>query len=65
MVALVDADYKFLYVDVGACGRANNGGVWDKCTLKTAVENSSLNILGAQNLPMSVKLCPNVKKIYI
>ncbi|XP_045116824.1 uncharacterized protein LOC123507728 [Portunus trituberculatus] len=28
MMALVDADYKFMYVDVGASGRASDAGVW-------------------------------------
>lgn len=60
MMALVDADYKFLYVDVGACGRASDGGVWDKCTLKTALENDSVNVPGVQNLPFSGRHCPYV-----
>lgn len=38
LLALVDADYKFIYVDVGACGRAIDGDVWDRCSLKKALE---------------------------
>lgn len=60
MVALVDADCKFLYVDVGACGRASDGGVWDRCTLKQAVEGDLLNIPQRQNIPFSEKQCPYV-----
>lgn len=29
MLALVDAEYKFMYVDVGAQGRASDASVWD------------------------------------
>lgn len=39
MLALVDADYKFLYVDVGAPGRSGDAGVYAQCTLKRALEN--------------------------
>ena len=34
MLALVDADYKFLYVDVGAQGKTNDASVWDQCNLR-------------------------------
>ena len=30
LLALVDADYKFLYVNVGCQGRISNGGVFKK-----------------------------------
>ena len=33
MMALVDASYKFMYVDVGARGRASDAGVWERCGL--------------------------------
>lgn len=60
MMALVDADCKFLYVDVGAHGRASDGGVWDNCTLKAAIEDKSLNIPASKNLPFSGRQCPYV-----
>ncbi|XP_031560192.1 uncharacterized protein LOC116296307 [Actinia tenebrosa] len=34
MLALVDANYKFLYVNVGAPGRAGDAGVFSECSLK-------------------------------
>ncbi|KAG0727931.1 putative nuclease HARBI1 [Chionoecetes opilio] len=40
MMALVDANCNFMYVDVGASGRASDSGVWDRCGLKDALEKS-------------------------
>ena len=39
MLALVDANYKFLYVDVGAPGRAGDAGVYSQSSLKDAITN--------------------------
>lgn len=33
MLALVDANYKVMYVDVGAQGQASGACIWDKCCL--------------------------------
>ncbi|XP_045111040.1 uncharacterized protein LOC123504521 [Portunus trituberculatus] len=62
LLAMVDADYKFIYVDVGACGRASDGGVWDRCSLKRALEgqNNVLHIPQCNTLPFSDKQCPFV-----
>lgn len=60
LMALVDANCKFLYVDVGACGRASDGGVWDRCTLKQAVESDLLNVPQPENIPFTNKKCPYV-----
>ncbi|XP_045129971.1 uncharacterized protein LOC123515455 [Portunus trituberculatus] len=60
LLAVVDADYKFIYVDVGACGRASDGGVWDRCSLKRALEaqDNVLHIPQCNTLPFSDKQCP-------
>nr|XP_027221791.1 uncharacterized protein LOC113813923 [Penaeus vannamei] len=60
MMALVDANYKFMYVDVGASGRASDSGVWDRCTLKESIEANILNIPPSSTLPVSNKQCPCV-----
>ena len=44
LMALVDADYKFIYIDVGCNGRVNDGGVFKNSTLYSALENETLNI---------------------
>ncbi|XP_028410490.1 putative nuclease HARBI1 [Dendronephthya gigantea] len=44
LLALVDANYKFIYVDVGAAGRAGDAGVFGDSALKEALISNSLNI---------------------
>ena len=44
LLALVDADYKFIYVDIGTNGRVSDGGVFKQSTLGKALENSELSI---------------------
>ena len=43
LLAVVDANYKFLYVDVGCNGRVSDGGVFRNSSLSTALEGNSLN----------------------
>lgn len=43
-MAVVDANANFLYIDVGANGRISDGGVWERCSLKSAIENATLNL---------------------
>jgi hypothetical protein len=51
LLALVDADYKFLYVDVGTNGRANDSGILTRSTLIETIENGELNLPPSQPLP--------------
>lgn len=44
MLALVDANYNFLYVDVGCQGRISDGGVFRNCELYKSLENNDLNL---------------------
>ncbi|KAG0720457.1 Protein ALP1-like [Chionoecetes opilio] len=60
MMALVDADCNFMYVDVGASGRASDSGVWDRCGLKDALEKARLNIPPVASLPFSNRQCAYV-----
>ena len=46
LMALVDAQYRFLYVDVGANGRQCDGSVFANCSLSHALENNTLNVPG-------------------
>ncbi|CAH2003155.1 unnamed protein product [Acanthoscelides obtectus] len=51
LMALVDAKYKFLYVDVGCNGRISDGGVYANCSLSRALANNMLNMPKPRPLP--------------
>lgn len=44
LMAVVNGNYKFLYVDVGAEGRSADGGTWGNCDFKKAIDAARLNI---------------------
>lgn len=54
LLALVDADYNFLYADIGTNGRASDGGVWSKGKFKDGIENGEIGILPSTNFPNSI-----------
>ena len=45
LLAVVDANYKFIYIDVGCNGRISDVGVFKNCLLFNAMENNTLQIL--------------------
>ena len=49
-LALVDANYKFLYVDVGASGRAGDAGMFAASSLKGSLDNNTLNLPHAETI---------------
>lgn len=61
LFALADANYKFLYVDVGTNGRVGNSGVYAKSKLRECLMNRALlNIPDAKQLPNSNITIPYV-----
>ena len=44
LLALVDANYCFTYIDVGAQGRASDGGIFQESALYDGLEHSQLNM---------------------
>ncbi|XP_042892735.1 protein ALP1-like [Penaeus japonicus] len=60
MLALVDANYNFLYVDIGAKGRACDAGVWDNCTLRECIDRQQLQIPPSEKLPYTDTKAPYV-----
>ena len=59
-MGLVDANYKFLYIDVGCNGRISDGGVFRNCHLSKALEQNSLNIPSVGELPNDGRKLPYV-----
>lgn len=59
---MIDADCKFVYVDVGTNGRANDGSVFRLSTLKIAIDKNSLHlpneyvIVAGDAFPLSTNL---------
>ena len=51
LLALVDADYKFLYVNVGCQGRISDGGVFKNLELYHLLVNGELNLPESRQLP--------------
>ena len=41
LLAVVDGEYKFIYVDIGCNGRVSDGGVFKNCTLYHEIENNN------------------------
>ncbi|XP_065056800.1 uncharacterized protein LOC135685009 [Rhopilema esculentum] len=44
LLALVDANYKFIYVDVGSNGRISDGGVFRNSSLVTGLQENYLTL---------------------
>lgn len=51
LMAIVDAEYSFLYVDVGCNGRVSDGGVFGKCSFQHRLETNELNLPPPKPLP--------------
>ncbi|XP_046853041.1 uncharacterized protein LOC124446249 [Xenia sp. Carnegie-2017] len=61
LLALVDANYKFLFVDVGATGRAGDAGVFKNSSLKKALDDNCLQLPQAQAIEgIQTKICYHI-----
>lgn len=58
LLGLVDADYKFLYVDVGAYGHSSDGGVFSDTQLYKALEANTVGLPDPEPLPNDNKPVP-------
>ena len=52
MLGACDADYKFLFLEVGG-----QGAVWNTCKLKTALQNNLLSVPKPHHLPNMNENC--------
>ncbi|XP_045111451.1 uncharacterized protein LOC123504747 [Portunus trituberculatus] len=60
MLAVVDAHYNFLYVDVGTQGRVSDAGVWDRCSLNNYLQENKLQVPDSTVLPFTTSKSPYV-----
>lgn len=59
-MAVVDADYKFLAVDIGGYGSNSDGGIFKASQIGSALEKKRLNLPPPTKLPRSNNLAPFV-----
>lgn len=57
LMALVDARYRFVFVDVGATGRSGDAGVFDRCTLNAAMTAKTMGFPDPALLGTTEKKC--------
>lgn len=53
LMALVDANYRFLYCDVGCNGRVSDGGIFAKCSFNNRLLKNQMNLPKSKALPNS------------
>ncbi|XP_063852072.1 putative nuclease HARBI1 [Scylla paramamosain] len=56
LLAICDANCEFIYADIGTNDRVSDGGVWDKCSVSSLIQNNTAGlpedaILGSSSLP--------------
>lgn len=60
LMAMCDAEYKFTYIDAGRNGRVSDGGVFNQCSLASALQTDQLNLPEPKPLPGRTKAVPFV-----
>ncbi|CAH1987622.1 unnamed protein product [Acanthoscelides obtectus] len=58
LMVLVDANYKFIYTDIGCNGRISDGGVFANCSLSNALSDGRLNISAPSHFPVGPNMYP-------
>ena len=51
LMALVDAKYKFLYVDIGCQGRLSDGAVYRNCSFHKSLTTDQIKMLADKQRP--------------
>lgn len=60
LLALVDADYKFIYVNVGDLGKNSDAGIYSRSALAERLESNTLNVPLPKELPGTIVRLPYV-----
>jgi hypothetical protein len=58
LFALVDADYRFIWVDIGAEGRCSDSQIYNNSELKETIENQTIRFPDADALPGDTEAVP-------
>ena len=58
LLALCDADYKFLWVDAGTNGSVSDAQLFNDCELRETIEDGSIGFPAADRLPQDYKDMP-------
>jgi hypothetical protein len=56
LMAIVDADLKFICVDIGCNGRMSDAGIWQRTPLASAMNNKTARIPPPKCLPNSADI---------
>lgn len=60
LMAVVNANYEFMYVDVGTNGRVSDGGVWANSSLCARLQEGTFGLPTDEQLPDSFRTLPFV-----
>jgi len=72
LLAIVDANYKFIYIDVGAFGKESDSTIFENSPFNKKLQNNELNIPGTDNPKMpftfigdeAFALSPKIMRLY-
>lgn len=60
LLAVTDANYRSIMVDVGSYGKENDAGVFENCLLRLAIESGKIKLPDETHLPESPIKAPFV-----
>ena len=60
LMAVCDAKYRFIMVEIGQCGRQSDGSVYNNGDIGYAIENNTLNIPNDRKISNSERVLPFV-----
>ncbi|XP_032678519.1 putative nuclease HARBI1 isoform X2 [Odontomachus brunneus] len=60
LLAVVDAQLRFIYIDLGTNGRMSDSSIWNKCSLKSHLRSNNLPLPQPSSLPESDINFPHV-----
>ncbi|KAJ8685853.1 hypothetical protein QAD02_021646 [Eretmocerus hayati] len=60
LLAIVDAQLRFIYVDIGTNGRASDRGIWNNCAFKQCMDSQKIPFPGPSRLPGTEEESPFV-----